>query len=73
VVWVGAPWYTDYGAPWYSGDDESTYVAPDEQRPSEGSPPPDSNISPARSGCRAQTYKVPSEDGGETSVKVVRC
>ena len=61
-VWVGAPWYGDYGV--------STDVAPDEQ-----SKPVASSITqpPRRLGCSAQTYKVPSEAGGETSVKVWGC
>jgi hypothetical protein len=30
-------------------------------------------VKPPRSNCGTQTYKVPSKDGGEASVKVVRC
>ena len=69
-VWVGAPWYGDYGAPWYGDYGASTYVVPDEQ-----SQPIASPIAgpPRRLGCSAQTYKVPSEAGGETSVKVWGC
>src|SRR5215470_4451267 len=55
-VWVGAPWYGDYGAP--------TYVVPDEQNQLVASP---TAGPPRRLGCGAQTYKVPSEAGGETS------
>jgi len=72
-IWVGAPWYSDYGAPWYSDYGDSTYVVPDEQSPSDTSPTTDANMTPPRLGCSAQTYRVPSEAGGETSVKVVRC
>ncbi len=74
-VWVGSPWYGygDYGAPWYGDYGDSTYVAPDEQSQSGASPTTESNMAPPRLGCRAQTYSVPSEAGGETSVKVVRC
>jgi hypothetical protein len=72
-IWVGAPWYGDYGAPWYGDYGDSTYVVPDEQSPSDTSPPTDANMTPRRLGCSAQTYRVPSEAGGETSVKVVRC
>jgi hypothetical protein len=69
-VWVGAPWYGDYGAPWYGDYGVSTDVAPDEQ-----SQPVASSITqpPRRLGCSAQTYKVRSEAGGETSVKVWGC
>jgi hypothetical protein len=69
-VWVGAPWYGDYGAPWYGDYGVSTYVVPDEQ-----SQPVASRTTepPRRLGCSAQTYKVPSEAGGETSVKVWGC
>src|SRR6266478_8833871 len=72
-IWVGAPWYSDYGAPWYGDYGDSTYVAPDSQSPSATSPTPDSDTAPRRLGCSAQSYRVPSEAGGETSVKVVRC
>jgi hypothetical protein len=67
-VWVGAPWYGDYGAPWYGDYGDSSNAVPDQQP--EATPTPQT---PRRLGCSAQTYKVPSEAGGETSVKVVRC
>src|SRR5262249_19971322 len=70
-VWVGAPWYGDYAAPWYSDYGiNSTYVVPDEQSQPVASP---TTETPRRLGCSAQIDKVPSEAGGETSVKVVRC
>ena len=69
-VWVGAPWYGDYGAPWYGDYGDSTYVVPDQQSQPDATP---TTQTPPRLGCSAQTYKVPSEAGGETSVKVVRC
>jgi len=72
-IWVGVPWYSDYGGPWYGDYGDSTYVVPDEQSPSDTSPTTDANMTPRRLGCSAQTYRVPSEAGGETSVKVVRC
>src|SRR5262245_43393086 len=72
-IWVGAPWYGDYGAYWYGDYGDPTYVEPDVQSPSATSQGPDSNVAPRRLGCSAQTYKVPSEAGGEPSVKVVRC
>jgi len=72
-IWVGAPWYSDYGAPWYGDYGDSTYVAPDSQSPSATSPTSDSDTAPRRLGCSAPSYRVPSEAGGETSVKVVRC
>jgi hypothetical protein len=72
-IWVGAPWYGDYGAYWYGDYGDSTDVVPDVQTPSATGPSPDSNMTPRRLGCSAQTYRVPSEAGGETSVKVVRC
>jgi hypothetical protein len=61
-VWVGAPWY--------GYDGVSTYVVPDEQSQPVASP---TTEPPRRLGCSAQTYKVPSEAGGETSVKVWGC
>jgi hypothetical protein len=67
--------YRGWGAPYgYYGDsdyyDPST-VAPDEQPtyPTAAYP----YVKPPRSSCTTQTYKVPSEDGGEASVNVVRC
>ena len=56
----------------YGGYDDSTYLAPDEQGPSI-SPPTESDTMRPPPGCRAQAYKVRSEDGGERSVEVVRC
>jgi len=67
-IWVGAPWYGDYGPYWYGDYGDPAYVEPDVQSPSATSQGPDRRL-----GCSAQTYKVPSEAGGETSVKVVRC
>ena len=49
-------------APGYSGDYAPLTVGPDE-RP----------VKPPRPSCSTQTFKVPSEAGGETSVNVVRC
>jgi hypothetical protein len=68
----GAPWYGDYGygdygVPWY-GD---YGASPDEQSQPVASPT--AGLPPRRLGCSAQTYKVPSEAGGETSVKVWGC
>jgi len=67
----------------YSGDYDPSTVTPDEQPayparaypdvqpayPTTASP----DVQPPRSSCSTQTYKVPSEDGGETSINVVRC
>jgi hypothetical protein len=49
-------------APRYSGDYDPSTVGPDE-RP----------VKPPRASCSTQTFKVPSEAGGEASVSVVRC
>jgi hypothetical protein len=49
-------------APRYSGGYDPSTVGPDE-RP----------VKPPRPSCSTQTFKVPSEAGGETSVNVVRC
>ena len=46
----------------YSGDYDRSTVGPDE-RP----------VKPPRPNCSTQTFKVPSEAGGDTSVNVVRC
>ena len=43
----------------YPGDYDPSTVTPDDK--------------PPRSSCSTQTYKVPSEDGGEASINVVRC
>ena len=67
--------YRGWGAPYgYYGDsgyDDPSTVAPDEQPtyPTAAYP----YVKPPRSSCSTQTYKVPSETGGEASVNVVRC
>jgi hypothetical protein len=68
--------YRGWGAPYgYYGDDgyydPSNTVAPDEQPtyPTTALPPHESR---SRSSCNTQTYKVPSERGGEASVTVVQ-
>jgi hypothetical protein len=65
VVFVGAPWYGDY--------DGTTYITPEEPVPSDSGPSAESEATPPRLGCRAQSYEVPSEQGGTRTVKVVRC
>jgi hypothetical protein len=60
-------YYADDGYGYY---DPST-VTPDEQPTNPTSVSP--YVRPPSSGCTARTYKVPSESGGETSVKIVRC
>jgi hypothetical protein len=57
-------WYSGYG--YY---DPST-VTPDEQPTY---PTTAYTYVKPRSSCSTQTYKVPSEDGGEASINVVRC
>jgi hypothetical protein len=59
---AGSPAVPWGDAPRYSGDDARSTVGPD-----------DPSVKPPRSSCRTQTYKVPSEGGGEASIKVVRC
>src|SRR6266446_9265588 len=71
-------WGTPYG---YYGDSVGYYggggyydpstVAPDEQPANPIAAYP--YVTPPRSRCSTQTYKVPSEAGGEASVNVVRC
>jgi hypothetical protein len=68
----GAPLYSREAAPLYSGYD-STYAAPIEKSSSDTNLTMEPNAIPQRSGCSVQIYKVPSEDGGERAVKVVRC
>jgi hypothetical protein len=51
--------------------DEQPTAAPDEQPPYPTTAYP--SVKPPRSRCSTQTYKVPSEAGGEASVNVVRC
>jgi hypothetical protein len=60
-----------------SGYDDNGYYDPSTVAPDEGptyptQPYPNMNP-PRRSGCSTQTYKVPSEGGGQASVNVVRC
>ena len=61
-VAAGSPAVAWGDAPRYSGDDDPSTVGPDEQP-----------VKPLRSSCSTQTYKVPSEGGGEASIKMVRC
>jgi hypothetical protein len=61
-VAAGSPAVAWGDAPRYSGDHDPSTVGPDEQP-----------VKPLRSSCSTQTYKVPSEGGGEASIKMVRC
>jgi len=61
-VAAGSPAVAWGDAPRYSGDHDPSTVGPDEQP-----------VKPPRSSCSTQTYKVPSEGGGEASIKMVRC
>ena len=56
---------------WYSGYYDPWTVTPDEQPtyPTAAY----HYVKPPRSSCSTQTYKVPSEAGGEASINVVRC
>jgi hypothetical protein len=56
---------------WYSGYYDPSTVSPDEQPsyPTAAYP----YVKPPRSSCSTQTYKVPSERGGEASINVVHC
>jgi hypothetical protein len=49
-------------APLDRGDYDPSTVRLDEQP-----------VKPPRSSCSTQTYKVPSEGGGEASINMVRC
>jgi hypothetical protein len=66
-------WRTPYG--YYGGD--SGYYDPSTVAPDEQSTYPTPALSPREgrphSSCSTQTYKVPSERGGEASIDVVRC
>jgi hypothetical protein len=55
----------------YSGYYDPSTVAPDEQPAYPITAYP--YVTPPRSRCSTQPYKVPSEAGGEASVNVVRC
>jgi hypothetical protein len=56
---------------WDSGYYDSSTVTPDEQ-PSNRTTAY-AHVKPPRSSCSTQTYKVPSEAGGEASINIVRC
>jgi hypothetical protein len=67
----------------YSGYYDPSTVTPDEQpsgpttpyaqvQPS-GPTTAYAHVKPPRSSCSTQTYKVPSEAGGEASINIVRC
>jgi hypothetical protein len=55
---------------WSNGYDPST-VTPDEQPSDPTAAYP--YVKRPRSNCSTQTYKVPSENGGEASINVMRC
>jgi hypothetical protein len=61
-VAAGSPEVAWGDAPRDRGDHDPSTARPDEQP-----------VKPPRSGCSTQTYKVPSEGGGEASIKMVRC
>jgi hypothetical protein len=62
VVAAGSPAVALGDAPRDSGDYDPSTVRPNEQP-----------VKPPRSSCSTQTYKVPSEGGGEASINMVRC
>ena len=62
VVAAGSPAVALGDAPRDRGDYDPPTVRPNEQP-----------VKPPRSSCSTQTYKVPSESGGEASIKMVRC
>jgi len=59
---AGLPAVARGDAPRYRSDYDPSTVGPDEQP-----------VKPPRSSCSTQTYKVPSEGGGEASINMVRC
>ena len=61
-VAAGSPEVVLGDAPQDRGDHDPSTVRPDEQP-----------AKPPRSSCSTQTYKVPSEGGGEASINMVRC
>ena len=83
VVFVGAPWYSRYDEMTYVAPDEQTTDSTIEQPSTVFIDAPtvfvESRTRPApattspRLGCKEQTYTVPSEDGGQRPVKIVRC
>jgi hypothetical protein len=64
-------WGAPYGYYADSGYYDPSTVASDEEPTYQTTAYP--YVKPPRSSCSTQTYKVPSEDGGEASVNVVRC
>jgi len=62
VVAAGSPAVALGDAPRDRGDYDPPTVRPNEQP-----------VKPPRSSCSTQTYKVPSEGGGEASINMVRC
>jgi hypothetical protein len=60
-----------WGDGYYPGYYDSSAAAPEEQPAYESTEAP--KVQRPRSGCTTQIYKVPSESGGEASIKVVRC
>jgi hypothetical protein len=62
IVAAGSPAVALGDAPRDHGGYDPSTVRPDEQP-----------VKPPRSSCSTQTYKVPSEGGGEASINMVRC
>src|SRR5262245_51429795 len=62
VVAAGSPAVAVGDTPRDRGDYDPSTVRPNEQP-----------VKPPRPSCSTQTYKVPSEGGGEASINVVRC
>jgi len=72
--------YYDGGYGYYSGQYQSSYVPSVQQQPAGPAvvypnQPTAKGASAvaSRSGCTPQTYKVPSESGGQRTVKIVNC
>jgi len=79
---AGAWVYPDGGGYYGSTADSAPYDAPPDSYPTAAPPPPYAAgpvreriiyVMPARPSCSTQTYTVPSENGGERSINVVRC
>lgn len=61
------PYYYGYG---YGYDTGADYAAPP---PPPAKPVAEKPVTESRRGCEPQTYSVPSSEGGESKITILRC
>ena len=72
----GFPFWWSYASPYYYPDYSPSEYLPSYEPPATAYPPIENyppQSWPVMPGCRTDTKKVPSEAGGEATIKIVRC